>query len=153
MGIIKEGIVLNEDNTLSFGNNESVEKIKVNDFEVGEDTYKLRTHNEMTKLTKNHLLLFEATPGVNVHNFSCTHALTTFTVEGPESVRITLDLQRHAKYKVLLDGNVVDEDKSNVISGRLSFSLALTNGVGNVVVDRIEEPEEDAKEEATEEAK
>ena len=50
MAIVKEGIILENDNTLSFGDYTRADKLKVEDFKVNDDTYKVRTHKEVTRL-------------------------------------------------------------------------------------------------------
>lgn len=49
MAIVKEGIILENDNTLSFGDYIRADKLKVEDFKVNDDTYKVRTHKEVTR--------------------------------------------------------------------------------------------------------
>ena len=46
MAIVKEGIILENDNTLSFGDYIRADKLKVEDFKVNDDTYKVRTHKD-----------------------------------------------------------------------------------------------------------
>ena len=53
MAIVKEGIILENDNTLSFGDYIRADKLKVEDFKVNDDTYKVRTHKEVTRLSKD----------------------------------------------------------------------------------------------------
>lgn len=137
MGIIEEGIVVNSDNTLSFGNYEATSKVKIDDFKVGNDTYKLRTYNEVTRLTKNHTLVFESVPGATVHDFNFSEQKITFTLEGDKDVQVTLELTPHSTYKVTLDSVLVDEAKANAISGKINFSLALLNGVGKVKIEKM----------------
>ncbi len=137
MGIIENGIVVNVDNTISFGNHIAKEKVKVDDFKIGDDIYKLRTYNEVTRLTKNHILVFESTPGVTVHNFKYTENKVEFSAEGATSAQLTVELTPDTEFKILCNGHLVDETKSNSITGKLSFSTEFVKGKASVVIEKI----------------
>ncbi len=137
MSVIENGIVVNSDKTISFGNHVAKEKVKVDDFKIGEDTYKLRTYNEVTRLTKNHTLVFESTPGVTVHNFDYSADKVTFSAEGTDSAQLTLELTPDTEYKILCNGHLVDETKSKAITGKLSFSAEFVKGKATVVIERV----------------
>lgn len=137
MGIIAKGIQVNSDNTISFGNHLSDEKVKIDDFKINEDIYKLRSYNEVTRFTKNHALIFESTPGVTVHSFSSSEEQVTFTVEGIKNPQVTLELIPDSTYKITSNGNLVDEVKANSVSGKISFSVELKKGISEVNIVKI----------------
>ncbi len=137
MGIIENGIVVNADNTLSFGNHLATSKVKIDEFKVSSDTYKLRTYNEVTRLTKNHTLVFESTPGVTVHNFDYSDKKVSFKIEGNNNAQITLELNPDSEYKILFNNKLVDEVKANAISGKLSFSVSFEKKLDEVIIQQI----------------
>ncbi len=137
MGIIEKGIQVNDDNTISFGNHKATEKVKIDDFKIGQDIYKLRSYNEVTRFTKNHKLVFESTPGVTVHNVAISEELICFKVEADKNPQITLELVPDAVYKVKSNGGLVDEVKANGVSGKVSFSLELKKGLAEVVIEKL----------------
>ncbi len=137
MSIIEKGIIVNSDNTISFGNHIAKEKVKIDDFKVADDIYKLRTYNEVTRLTKNHTLVFESTPGLSVHNFVYSAEKVEFCAYGTDSAQITVELTPDTTYKILCNGHLVDEAKANAISGKLSFSAELKKGKANIVIEEI----------------
>ncbi len=137
MGIIEKGIQVNADNTFSFGNHLATEKVKIDDFKIGEDVYKLRSYNEVTRFTKNHKLVFESTPGVTVHNVKLTDDLITFKVEAVKNPQITLELEPDVTYKINSNGHLVDEVKANSVSGKVSFSIELKKGTSEVIIAKL----------------
>lgn len=137
MGVIAEGIIVNSDNTISFGNHIATTKVKIDDYKIGEDTYKLRAYNEVTRLTINHILVFESTPGVTVHNFNYTKDKVNFKIEGNDNAQITLELEPNSEYKILLNGRLLDESKANAISGKLSFSFSFDKKLDEVAIAKL----------------
>lgn len=133
MSVIDNGIVANENGTISFGNYESINKIKVNDFMLDGDTYYLKTHNEVTVLKKNEILLLEAVPGATVHNFKIENNKIYFSIEGKGNTSITMELLPSTEYNIKLDDVVIGSSKSN-LSGKFSFSLSLNNELNDVVI-------------------
>ncbi len=131
MAVIEKGIVANENGTISFGNHEVLEKFKLRDFVLDGNSYNIKTHKDVTRLTKNGILLFESVPGCTVHNFSLSEKKVTFTVEGNGDTQVTLELLPSTEYKITLDDFIAGSSTSN-ISGKLSLNVSLTNGVGNV---------------------
>ncbi len=137
MSVIEKGIVVNSNSTISFGNHIASEKVKIDDFKVAGDVYKLRTYNEVTRLTKNHVLVFESTPGLSVHNFVYSSEKVEFCAYGNESSQITVELTPDSTYKILCNGGVAFEAKANAISGKLSFSAELVDGKADIVIEEI----------------
>ena len=59
MAIVKEGIILENDNTLSFGDYIRADKLKVEDFKVNDDTYKVRKLHAFQKTAHLYLKQFQ----------------------------------------------------------------------------------------------
>lgn len=138
MAIIDEVIRLENDNSLSFGNYNVKEKQKVSDFEVGGDMYKIKTHNEITKLEKNSKLLLETVPGSTIHNLKLSEKFTTFSIEGFEDTQITLELESDTNYKIFVDDVNLGKLKTN-LSGKINFSVELDSNSQNVKIEKIKE--------------
>ncbi len=117
-------IKVNNDNSIDFGNYLVKEKIKVNDFEICGDLYSLRSHNEITKITKNDNLLFESTPGTAVSKFIYNEDKVSFEVEGLGDTQITLNLNPEVEYKIISD-DIVIGSASGAVSGKINFSVNL----------------------------
>lgn len=127
MPVIKELIRTEADGTLSFGNYELDKKSKVEDFEIDGDIYKVKTYNEITKLEKNGMFVYESVPGTAVNNLKFTDKEVAFSVEGKEDAQITLELDELTEYKVLIDDTNVGKMKTN-LSGKLVLSVELSSG-------------------------
>ena len=127
MPVIKELIRTEADGTLSFGNYELDKKSKVEDFEIDGDIYKVKTYNEITKLEKNGMFVYESVPGTAVNNLKFTDKEVVFSVEGKEDAQITLELDESTEYKVLIDDTNVGKMKTN-LSGKLVLSVELSSG-------------------------
>lgn len=109
---------------ISFGNYELAQKSKVSDFEHGGDMYKVKTYNEITKLERNGMFVYESVPGTTVLNLDVEENKMSFTVEGPKDAQITVELEEDAQYKVVIDGEEAGQMKTN-LGGKLSFSVEL----------------------------
>lgn len=127
MPVIKELIRTEADGTLSFGNYELDTKSKVEDYEIDGDIYKVKTYNEITKLEKNGMFVYESVPGTTVNNLKFTDKEVAFSVEGKEDAQITLELDESTEYKVLIDDTNVGKMKTN-LSGKLVLSVELSAG-------------------------
>lgn len=124
MAIIKEVIRINDNNTLSFGNYKVTEKQKVADFKFGEDVYKIKTHNEVTKLEKNDKLLLETVPGASIHNFLMNSDGIAFEAYGVGNTEVVVELQPDTEYEIKVDDVVIGTSKTN-FSGKLNASCEL----------------------------
>ena len=98
MSVVKELIRTEGNGMISFGNYELTQKSKVSDFEHGGDMYKVKTYNEITKLERNGMFVYDA--------------------------QITVELEEDAQYKVVIDGEEAGQMKTN-LGGKLSFSVEL----------------------------
>ena len=96
---------------------------------------KVKSFNEITKLEKNGMFLYESVPGTTVYNFAEKADGVEFTVEGSadEDAQITVGLEDETEYKITVDGVNVGKVKTN-LGGKLNFSVDLTGGKKKVVI-------------------
>ena len=59
MAVVEELLRSESDGTISFGNHKLTQKAKLEDFRHEGDLLKVKTYNEITKLEKNGLFLYE----------------------------------------------------------------------------------------------
>lgn len=124
MSVVKELIRTEENGKISFGNYELAQKSKLSDFEYDGDMYKVKTYNEITKLERNGMFVYESVPGTTVLNLDTEENKMSFTVEGPKDAQITVELEEDAQYKIVIDGAEAGQMKTN-LGGKLSFSVEL----------------------------
>ena len=124
MSVVKELIRTEENGTISFGNYELAVKSKLSDFEFDGDMYKVKTYNEITKLERNGMFVYESVPGTTVLELAVEENGMSFVVEGPKDAQITVELEEDTSYKVIIDGEEAGEMKTN-LGGKLSFSVEL----------------------------
>ena len=132
MAVVKELLRVESNGTLSFGDYTLKEKTKLEDFEFQGDLYKVKTFEEITKLEKNGIFLYESVPGTAVENFKMTENQVSFNVWSEEDVQFTLGLEADTEYVVYLDDINVGKMKTN-LSGKLSVSPEF-NGPASVSV-------------------
>lgn len=128
MPVIEELICIEQDGTISFGNYKLVQKAKKSDFEYQGDMYKVKTYNEITKLERNDMFVYESVPGTAAEHFRVTDEDVEFAVEGSRDAQITIQLENDTDYEVYVDGAAVGSMKTNM-SGKLSVSVELEEGV------------------------
>jgi len=133
MSVVKELLRSEENGTISFGNYELRDKKKVEDFAHMGDLYKVKTFEEITKLEKNGMFLYESVPGTAVHEFAETAEGVTFLAEGAHSTQVTVGLKEDTEYEVFLQGNSIGAVKTN-LSGKLSVSIDLKTEDVNVKI-------------------
>ena len=92
MAVISELIRSEADGTISFGDYSLQTKAKLDNFEHEGDIYKVKTFQEITKLERNGMFVYESVPGTAVSNLNVTDTGITFGVEGTEDAQITLEL-------------------------------------------------------------
>lgn len=126
MAVVQELIRTEQDGTLSFGNYELSEKSKVSDFEYEGDLYKVKTFQEITKLERNGMFVYESVPGTAVHNFKASDRVVSFCVEAAEDAQITLELEAEKEYKVFINHVNVGKMKTN-LGGKLPLGVELSN--------------------------
>lgn len=127
MPVIEELIRTEEDGTISFGNYQLGAKAKKLDFEYQGDLYKVKTYNEITKLERNDMFVYESVPGTTAEHFRVTDEKVEFLVEGSKDAQITVQLEDDTEYEVYVDGSAVGSMKTNM-SGKLSVSVELEEG-------------------------
>ena len=124
MAAVKELIKSEANGTLSFGDYTLSEKTKKDGFEFEGDLYKVKTFNEITKLEKNGIFVYESVPGPAVENFKASEHVVSFKVSGAENTQITVGLEEECEYVVFMNDINVGDMSTN-ISGKLSISADL----------------------------
>lgn len=125
---VVEQLIRREDNgSLSFGNYLLDTKTKKSDFEYEGDLYKVKTFNEITKLEKNGVFVYESVPGSTVTNFTTDGTEISFSVEAAKDIGFTLELEPSQEYKVFLDDVELGMMKTN-LGGKLNVSIELDEG-------------------------
>ena len=132
MAVVEELLRSESDGTISFGNHKLTQKAKLEDFRHEGDLLKVKTYNEITKLEKNGLFLYESVPGASVLNFVEREDGVAFIVEGDEDAQITVGLADDKAYEVFVDGESRGAIKTG-LGGKLSLSVEL-EAVGEVPV-------------------
>ncbi len=136
MAVIDELIREEENGALSFGNYELDTKTKKDGFEYNGDSYKIKTFNEITKLEKNGMFVYESVPGTAVHDFRSNAEKVMFSVEGAQDAQVTLELEAETEYKVHVDGVYAGKMKTN-LGGKLNLSVELEdNDLVEVVIEK-----------------
>lgn len=131
MPVVKE--LLRKDNdTLSFGDYTLAQKSKVEDFEFKGNLYKVKTFNEITKLERDGMFVYESVPGTAVTEFKDTEDGVTFKVCSDKDAQITIGLLEDTEYDVVVGERNVGKMKTN-LSGKLSISIELENE-GDILV-------------------
>lgn len=132
MAVVEELLRSEADGSISFGNHKLDKKAKVEDFKHEGDLLKVKTYNEITKLEKNGMFLYESVPGTSVLQFTENENGVSFVVEGDEDAQITIGLTDDTEYAVFVDNNSIGTMKTG-FGGKLSLSVEL-EGVGEVSV-------------------
>lgn len=136
MSVVEALIRIEDDGTISFGNYLLNTKTKLDNVEHNGDVYKVKTFNEITKLERNGMFVYESVPGTAVNRFNMTDGNVTMMVEGHVDPQITLELEPATEYKVYVDGVNIGSMKTN-ISGKLIFSVTLNDSETEVKVVRV----------------
>ena len=136
MAVITEGIKTYDDASLCFGDYTVKEKLKVDGFEFGGNIYKVKTHDEITRLEKNGKLLLESVPGSAIHNFIIDEKNVSFCAEGNEDTQITLELEPSTEYTVFISGVNTGKMKTN-LSGKINFSVELNHTDQEIVIKKV----------------
>lgn len=127
MAFVSELIRKESDDTISFGNYTLQSKSKISDFEHRGDLYKVKTFNEITKLEKNGMFVYESVPGTAVFNFNAKNSEVSFEAAGSDTVQITLEREAENEYEIYRDDMLLGKMKTN-LGGKLVFSLDLEEG-------------------------
>ena len=124
MPVVEELIRTEQDGTISFGNYKLGQKSKKSDFEYQGDIYKVKTYNEITKLERNEMFVYESVPGTSVFHLEQDGTTMSFEVQGFEDSQITVELEAETEYQVFIDGASTGTMTTN-LGGKLSFSVEL----------------------------
>lgn len=124
MAVIKELIRSEADGTLSFGDYSLNVKAKLDNFEHQGDVYKVKTCQEITKLERNGMFVYESVPGTAVTDLNAADTGVTFQVEGKEDAQVTVELESETEYDIAIDGADAGKMKTN-LGGKLSLSVEL----------------------------
>ena len=127
MSVVKELIRTEANGAISFGNYELDKKSKLSDFEHDGDMYKVKTYNEITKLERNGMFVYESVPGTTVLNLEVVEDGMSFLVEGEKDSQITVELEEDTEYAITIDHVEVGKMKTN-LGGKLNLSVELGNG-------------------------
>ena len=125
MAAVKELLRVEADGGLSFGDYTLDSKTKLDGFEYQGDLYKVKTFQEITKLEKNGMFVYESVPGTAVENLKVTENTIVFQVSGPKDAQFTLELEPEQEYTVYMDDVYVGKMTTN-LSGKLSVSAELS---------------------------
>ena len=132
MAVISELLRSEEDGTISFGDYTLSTKAKLDNFEHQGDLYKVKTCQEITKLERNGMFVYESVPGTAVEHLKATDTGMEFSVEGAE---VTVELEDEAEYDIVIDGADAGRMKTN-LGGKLSLSVELGDAPVKVSVQK-----------------
>ncbi len=132
MAVVEELLRSEADGAISFGNHKLAKKAKVEDFQHAGDLLKVKTYNEITKLEKNGMFLYESVPGTSVLTFKESENSVEFVVEGDQDAQITIGLTDDMEYEVFIAGKSMGTMKTG-LGGKLSLSVEL-EALGEVPV-------------------
>ena len=90
--------------------------------------YKVKTYNEITKLERNDMFVYESVPGTAAEHFRVTDEGVEFTVEGSKDAQITVQLENDTDYDIYVNDSAVGNMMTNM-SGKLSVSVELEEGI------------------------
>lgn len=124
MAVVEELLRSEADGAISFGNHKLAHKAKVEDYEHAGDLLKVKTYNEITKLEKNGMFLYESVPGTSVLEFQESSEEVSFLVEGDEDAQITVGLMDDTEYEVFIGDKSIGKMKTG-LGGKLSMSVEL----------------------------
>ena len=127
MANVKELLRTEENGTISFGDYSLDTKTKLSDFKFEDNTYKVKTFKEITRLEKNGGVVYESVPGSAVHDYKETERKIAFVVEAVDDIHITLEVEPEKEYKVFVDDTNIGKMKST-LGGKIDFSIELNEG-------------------------
>ena len=129
MAAVKELLKIEESGAISFGDYTLASKTKLDGFEYQGDIYKVKTYNEITKLEKNEMFVYESVPGTSVEGFKASEEGVSFKVYGVGNAQFTIGLAESSAYEVFVNGESVGQMITN-LSGKLSASVDLDEETG-----------------------
>ncbi|MGN1313449.1 MAG: endosialidase [Lachnospiraceae bacterium] len=120
-------ILIEQDQSLSFGNHKLEEKAKAEDFAYQGDLLKVKTYKTMTKLEKNGMFLYESVPGTSVKHFQETEEGISFQVEADTDAQLTIGLTEQTSYEVRVQGEAVGIMETG-LGGKLNINVEPQDG-------------------------
>ena len=135
MSVVDGLIRIEGDGTISFGNYLLDTKTKLDNVEYNGDIYKVKTFNEITKLEKNGMFVYESVAGTADHNLRIEDGIVRMVAEGKTDPQITLELEPSTDYEVYVDSASIGSMKTN-ISGKLVLSVELGGNSAEVKIVR-----------------
>ena len=124
MSVVSELIRTESDGTISFGDYSRSVKAKLDQFKHAGDLYKVKTCQEITKLERNGMFVYESVPGTAVFSLKQDGSSMEFEVEGAEDAQITVEMEADTEYSVSINGEDAGKMQTN-LGGKLSFSVEL----------------------------
>jgi len=124
MAIVEELLRGEASGAISFGNYKLAKKAKLEDFQHAGDLLKVKTYNEITKLEKNGMFLYESVPGTSVLDFVEKEDGVEFVVCGEADVQITIGLAEEKEFEVFVGGKSIGTMATG-LGGKLSLSVEL----------------------------
>ena len=91
----------------------------------GKKVYRI-TFNEITKLEKNGMFVYESVPGTAVENFKASADEVVFNVSADKDIQVTLELEADTEYVIYMDNVNIGTMKTN-LSGKISVCLLYTS--------------------------
>jgi len=134
MAVLSEGICANGA-SISFGDYTVKQKLKIDNFEFNGDIYKLKTHNQVTRLEKNDGLFMETVPGAAIHDLVFSPSEIAFYAEGIGDTQVTLSLEPSEKYSLKIDDSIMGEMNTGS-SGKFIFSALLSGEKKKIIIDK-----------------
>lgn len=135
MSVVKEVIKI-VNNKLSFGNYLVEEKQKVSDFMFDGNSYKCKTHKDITRLEKNESLLIESVPGATFLDFEQKDGSGEFYIIGDGDTKITIEVDADCEFDILVNGKSLGVQKSN-FAGKLLLACELSEEKTHVLIKKV----------------
>lgn len=136
MAIVEELLRAEKSGAISFGNHTLTEKSKKEQALTAGDVYKVKTYNEITKLEKNGMFLYESVPGTSVVDFVEAADEISFKVEGAQDAQLTVGMKDDTEYEVYVNGAGIGKMRTG-LGGKLSLSVEL-EAAGEISVRIVE---------------
>lgn len=127
-----ELIFVQENGKLAFGDYSLTAKAKKDGFEYNGDLYKVKTFQEITKLERNGMFVYESVPGTKVTDFAADDKEISFTAEGTTDTQVTVEMEPEKEFKLFVDGINIGKVKTN-LGGKLVLSVQLSEGKSSAV--------------------
>ena len=87
----------------------------------------IKSFNEITKLEKNGMFVYESVPGTAVENFKASADEVVFNVSADKDIQVTLELEADTEYVIYMDNVNIGTMKTN-LSGKISVSAEMDPG-------------------------